>query len=148
MRQLTLEIGLSVIVILALALIPTGGQGWLFPASDQETVDDKAVPYTTHEKMLLVSVTIFRDRAPLVEDLTILPQGRASLPADGENRIELLDEQDLVIHTFTFPVDFLSTAHGGEESTEVMRTYILPYDDRAWRIAVTTPAGQTVQQLP
>ena len=33
--------------------------------------------------------------------------------------------------------DFLSTAHGAEESTEAARTYILPYDARTSRVVVT-----------
>ena len=148
MKQLIVETGLSLIVVLAIVLILTGGQGWVIQGPEQQSIDEKSTPRSTQPEMLLVSMTIYKDRDPSIDELAILPQGRASMPGDGENKIELLDEQDQVIYLFWFPADFLSSAHGAEESTEAASTYIIPYDERAVRIAVTTPAGPTIQVAP
>jgi len=147
-KRLVIELLLAGMVVLALAFALTGGAGWITPPVTPGTVEEKALPYVTHKEMLLISVTIYKDRPPVIVDLALLPEGRASPSSGGQDTIDLVDERGQVVYTFAFVPDFQSTAIGAEEVTEVSYSFVLPYDNRAQKVVVTTAAGQTSQLLP
>lgn len=118
--------------------------GFLFSralATEGATVERKSTPFQTHANMLLVRVTLNRDKAPTIDRVEKLESGRVTVTTSGANKIELLDQSGSAVYSQTFEVLFLRVSDPPEVIESLPSLFVLPYDEKVRRVRVTTPNG-------
>lgn len=115
--------------------------------SQPKEVDLKATPFSTHEGMLAVDVTVRRLTSPSIDNTFLLEQGRVSTSVLGDGRLKLLNSQREELFVLDFEVSYATTSSATSLRDEVLLTFVLPYSPDVKIVRLETPQGSAEQEI-
>jgi len=95
----------------------------------------------------MVRFQLFRDKAPTVDSLTRIDQGRLTVLQSGQNKIQILDANSQVIYEQSFQVEFMR-GDPPQPVDSITQIIVLPNIDNAHTLVIITPQGETRHDIP
>lgn len=117
------------------------------PTSAILTPTSTPAPFVTLPGGLLVRVKFSRDAAPQIEKIIRLDQARIADFPQGNDRIEILNENGQPLYVQLFSVEYLDGSPPQSVDSKTM-IFVLPSMQGAVKIVLTTPNGQVTYDIP
>ena len=123
-----LIIGLMVSLRLTLALAPL-----------EPELEGRSAPFTTQSNMLAVTVVVYPDALPKIQQVQSLAEGRISVTQPGDYTLSVQNEQDEMLHSLSFRATFTIPGLGRLEENRLI--FVIPHIEAATQIVVAGPQG-------
>lgn len=103
-------------------------------------------PFVTISGVRMVRIIINRNDPPIIERVTLLETGRITPDGEGDNHIQVLDNQESVLYTLQFPTSF-QVGEPPQFLDSITMVLFLPRLEGEKFIRVQSRAGEVIYEI-